>query len=344
MEVASLNQPEHGRTIDLLDDNQVQYSDDEELNREDNASKQVEDEYYEEEDEPDEEAFKQNLQDCLDHVMHPGTFSSSTTTGVYINPGLRIGSIGTISLPLSVRDAQAIAAICKQSPFGKGDETVVNENVRKTWELDADEFTCGNPAWQAYLNQLSKQATQNLGVEVAASAQTYKLLLYEEGAFFKPHRDTEKLPGMFGTMVVCLPSEHTGGEVQLVHNGKQQSMVTATTSAHDLSALAWYSDVQHEIKPVTSGYRLVLTYHLVQDESIPRQTAARLCATLLSSKSYCKPGTPIFGIKTGSSTLSSTYILPQVYRSNISKDKTLPEAEFWSICAHRTTSTGSLLR
>lgn len=105
------------------------------------------------------------------------------------NPALRIERIGIIGLPLSVRDAQAIAGVCKQAPFGKGDETVVDESVKKTWELNVDEFTCCNPVWQGYLEQLSKQGIQDLGVEVAASAQPYKLLLYEEGAFFKAHRD-----------------------------------------------------------------------------------------------------------------------------------------------------------
>lgn len=71
----------------------------------------------------------------------------------------------------------------------------------------------------------------------------YKLLLYGEGAFFKPHTDTEKLPGMYGTMVVCLPSTHSGGDVHLPHGQKNQTLSTDTGSAYDISALAWYADV-----------------------------------------------------------------------------------------------------
>jgi hypothetical protein len=84
---------------------------------------------------------------------------------------------------------------------------------------------------------------------------------------------------MFGTFVICLPSEHAGGKVQLLHNGKQQALGTASTSAHTMSTLAWYSDVQREIKPVTSGYRLLLTYNLVQDQTLPKQSAAALGET-----------------------------------------------------------------
>jgi hypothetical protein len=67
--------------------------------------------------------------------------------------------------------------------------------------------------------------------------------------------------------------------VYLTHGKKQQVLHTAATSAFDLSTLAWYSDVKHEIKPILSGHRLVLTYNLVQDLAVPRQTAAALDAS-----------------------------------------------------------------
>ena len=218
--------------------------------------------------------FKAQLKDCLDDVQHEGSFSAFRRHELYPNPGLYVKEFGFVGLPLSDRDAEAIAALCKRSPFGKGDETVLDESVRKTWELEASQIECRNPAWAAFEKTLANQAITDIGVQVPALAQPYKLLLYEEGAFFKAHRDTEKVPGMFGTMIVCLPSEHTGGEVHLTHNQKRQILRTAESSAYNLSTLAWYSDVQHEIKPVLSGYRLVLTYNLVQDQTAPKQTAA----------------------------------------------------------------------
>lgn len=241
-----------------------------------------------------EDDYKEQLQDCLDEIAHQGAISAFRNQKQYVNPGLHISRYGSVGLPLSTRDAQAIALLCKKSPFGRKDETVVDETVRKTWELDTAEFQCRNPAWTAYLHSLTDQAIQDLGVQVSASAQQYKLLLYEQGAFFKPHRDTEKIPGMFGTLVISLPSEHTGGDVRIVHGKDTRVLETAPYSAFDLSTLAWYSDVQHEIKPVTSGYRLVLTYNLVQDLMQPKQTAAaitsrhaRLAALLRTWDSVC---------------------------------------------------------
>ncbi|KAF1962105.1 hypothetical protein CC80DRAFT_487643 [Byssothecium circinans] len=225
------------------------------------------------------DTFISELQECLDDVQYDGKFYTFHSHNTYTNPGLDLYGYGTVGLPLSTRDAKGIASICRQAPFGKGDETLIDESVRKTWELDAKDFECRNPSWTTYLNTLVAQTAEDLGVQVQTRAERYKLLLYEEGAFFKAHRDTEKVPGMFGTLVICLPSLHSGGEVYLAHGKKKQKLETAPTSAWELSTLAWYADVSHEIRPVTSGYRLVLTYNLVQDQFEPKQTAAALDAS-----------------------------------------------------------------
>lgn len=222
------------------------------------------------------EDFKMYVKECLDDVQHDGSFSAFHTNQSYINPGLHIEGYGAVGLPLTVRDAEVIARIGKQSPFGKGDHTIVDTTVRKTWELDPSCFQCRNPAWISYLGSLAQQTVKDLGVGVDVRAELHKLLLYEEGAFFRPHKDSEKVPGMFGTLVICLPSEHTGGEVSLVHGNKKHVFETGPASAFDLSTLAWYADVSHEVRPVTSGYRLVLTYNLVQDQMMPRQSASVL--------------------------------------------------------------------
>jgi hypothetical protein len=227
-------------------------------------------------DDTTEEGFREKLRECLDSIQHEGTFSAFHHFTSYVNPGLHLSNHGSVGLPLSRRDAEAITSVCKQSPFGKGEQTIVDTSVRKTWELDCTEFRCENPAWTGFVDGLVKQAVEDLGVQVATRAERYKLLLYEKGAFFKAHKDSEKCPGMFGTLVICLPSEHSGGEVHLVHGSQSRTLETAQTSSFNLSTLAWYADVQHEVAPVTAGYRLVLTYNLVQDGIGPKQTAAVL--------------------------------------------------------------------
>lgn len=78
---------------------------------------------------------------------------------------------------------------------------------------------------------------------------------------------------MFGTLVVSLPSEHEGGKVVLSHNKDKYEFDSAqfSKSIMGTSFGAWYSDVYHEVHPIKSGYRLVLTYNLVQIPGSLRQ-------------------------------------------------------------------------
>ncbi|KAK5184240.1 hypothetical protein LTR44_003746 [Exophiala sp. CCFEE 6388] len=180
--------------------------------------------------------------------------------------------MGESGYHFSKHDAEAIISKARQSPFGKGAETLVDTTVRKSWQLEPSQFQIRNPQWNSTVNKILGQVYTNLGLGGGAqnvSAQLYKLLLYEEGAFFKPHKDSEKSPGMFGTLVICLSSAHQGGDLVLTHN--KETMTMSLASEFSMSWAAWYSDVLHEVKPVTSGYRLVLTYNLVRQNWSPEE-------------------------------------------------------------------------
>ncbi len=91
----------------------------------------------------------------------------------------------------------------------------------------------------------------------------YKLLVYEKGSFFLAHRDGEKLDGMVATLVIALPSPHSGGELILTHEGKRhQVSLPGAASGLELSYVAFYADCEHEVRPVRDGYRLCLVYNL----------------------------------------------------------------------------------
>ncbi|OAV95265.1 hypothetical protein PTTG_26693 [Puccinia triticina 1-1 BBBD Race 1] len=130
-----------------------------------------------------------------------------------------------------------------------------------------------NYAPVVYLLDINKRVATSLGIDVPIQSELYKMLIYEEGAMFKPHTDTEKIPGMFGTLVICLPSAHTGGEVVVRHHGQSK---TLKTSDANQSFACWFSDVTHEVLPVKSGYRCVLTYNLALQPGITRPLASTL--------------------------------------------------------------------
>ena len=96
------------------------------------------------------------------------------------------------------------------------------------------------------------------------SAEFYKLLLYEEGGFFVGHRDTEKVPGMFATLVVGLPSSFAGGELVVRHKGREARLDLHSDDPAEVAFAAFYADCVHEVLPITEGCRLVLIYNLVR--------------------------------------------------------------------------------
>ena len=103
-----------------------------------------------------------------------------------------------------------------------------------------------------------------MGIPAAVDAVPYKLLVYEPGGFFLEHQDSEKLPGMFGTLLVGLPCAHSGGEIRIdPGNGDHRVFDFSLNDARDFPALAFFADRKHEILPVTDGYRVVLVFNLV---------------------------------------------------------------------------------
>ncbi|KAL0259096.1 hypothetical protein SLS55_006601 [Diplodia seriata] len=217
-----------------------------------------------------------NLVDLLDNVKSPGTFACSMNLKTdFVDPKITVGGVGPVQLPLTPDAARAIAQACHQAPFGRGEETVVDPSVRNTWELNPGNFSITEPNWNdKFLPKVLRDVGNELGVFSNCRSfhcELYKMLLYEQGAMFKPHRDSEKTPGMFGTLVICLPSPHEGGDVHTSHAKHSKVLKSSDCTS---SIMAWYSDVEHEVKEVTAGYRWVLTYNLIADGPIGSVSAA----------------------------------------------------------------------
>ncbi|KAJ8072944.1 hypothetical protein PM082_019807 [Marasmius tenuissimus] len=194
-----------------------------------------------------------------------GTFAFTKTYDDAPNPILCLEGLGTVGLPLSEREAKVVIEKSIQAPFGKGERTIVDTEVRDTWEMDASQVQFQEPKWQSFMNRVVQEVCQTLGVNFQASkprAELYKLLIYETGSHFLPHVDTEKTNGMFASIIVVLPSRFTGGDAHVSHGTLKKVFNTSEPSLSKTTVLSWYTDVTHEIKPIQSGYRLALSYNL----------------------------------------------------------------------------------
>jgi predicted 2-oxoglutarate/Fe(II)-dependent dioxygenase YbiX len=198
----------------------------------------------------------------LDKIKTSGTFSASGTLPS-IPPGLKVKGMGHIALPFLEHQAKALIELSQQSPYGRGEETIYDTNVRHSWQIAAEDFELTNPQWAEALQEAIEQIGKQLGLgDAKIEAEQYKLLIYEKGGFFAAHRDTEKTPNMFGTLVVNLPSEHEGGELIVSHGGQSYTYSFADSDGFHPALVAFYADCYHEVKPVTSGYRINLIYNL----------------------------------------------------------------------------------
>ncbi|KAF9777459.1 hypothetical protein IL306_004426 [Fusarium sp. DS 682] len=217
------------------------------------------------------EDFTTDLWRLLEDINSEGSFAFNAKLDIPSDFDISVNGVGAISLPLGEAHACQIITQAHQAPYGKGSETIVDTAVRNTWELGPAQFAIGWSKWPGVLQQMCNLVAQKMGINTPVRAELHKMLLYEKGAMFKAHTDTEKIPGMFGTLVVSLPSTHSGGEVVLNHCGEK---IMYESAKHNASCAAWYSDVHHEVLPITSGYRWVLTYNLAIDQSLPPLSAA----------------------------------------------------------------------
>ncbi|HEX5119722.1 MAG TPA: 2OG-Fe(II) oxygenase [Pseudonocardiaceae bacterium] len=208
---------------------------------------------------------------------------------------LEVSGVGPVRLPVRAPLAKKLIAVARPAMFGRGEQTLTDTGVRDTWELTPDQFTLGGSGCTTLLDSALEHFRDELGLPPGArlSAEPHSMLVYGKGQFFLPHQDSEKHDGMVGTLVVSLPSVHTGGELVIEHAGQSR---TYRASREDLTLVAFYSDCRHEVTPVRSGYRLTVTFNLVADAETPAPEAGPVTELAdCMTEHFTAPATPRYG-------------------------------------------------
>ena len=203
------------------------------------------------------------LASLLSTVRRPGDFFAAGTAEL-LAPSLAIEGVGPVALPLLPEQAERIVGVAEATPYGRGEETVVDPAVRRCWQVGPDRVRLGGRHWARTLDRIVARAAEDLGVADPVTAEFHKLLVYGPGSFFVGHRDTEKAPGMFATLVVVLPSVFEGGDLLVRHRGREARLALRCDEPAEAAFAAFYADCVHEVLPVTEGHRLTLAYNLVR--------------------------------------------------------------------------------
>ena len=203
---------------------------------------------------------------AFSEITGTGNFHS-TGTAPFFFPGLRVKGLGEIAFPLQASQVKELTALAEAAPYGKGTRTVLDETIRKCWQVDASCFSFDSPQWKKFLKQTLAVISEDLGIRGKISAHPYKLLVYGKGGHFKAHKDSEKLDAMFGTLVIALPSKHEGGRLCIRHDGREIEVdFSNEIHRHEFQHAAFFADCEHAVEPVRSGYRCCVVYNLRLDE------------------------------------------------------------------------------
>jgi hypothetical protein len=192
-----------------------------------------------------------------------------------LDPSIEVEGLGAITIPLKRTTAKALVASCQIAPYGKGTQTLVNKKVRNTFELDPRKF-CLSDAWNSAIADALRPVAEQLGLPAEQlEARLYKLLVYEKGGFFLPHRDSEKHDRMVASMIVMLPNRFEGGSLIVRHGAVKQTLNFDEAAGGKAPCYAaFYADCEHEVQRVTSGVRLCLVYNLVLKPKRGKPSAA----------------------------------------------------------------------
>lgn len=191
-------------------------------------------------------------------------------------PRVEVEGAGTLSFPVPDSQIAALIKKAERAPYGRGEETIIDTSVRNVWQVSPRSVKIAGKSWEENFGNILARAGKGLGCDAGTvSAELYKMLVCDEGGFFLAHRDTEKTEGMFGTLVLTLPSVYTGGALRIKHAGREVTVETNASDPSEISFVAFFADCEHEALPVREGNRVCLVYNLLQQTSKRKRAVPR---------------------------------------------------------------------
>ena len=124
----------------------------------------------------------EGMVEVLKTLERPGDFQVSGKHETPM-PLLSVEGVGQLSFPVPALQArELIAAAAERDPYGRGDQTLVNESVRKVWQIAPEKISFEGKGWASKFEELVGRVAEGLGLPPKeVRAEFYKLLIYDEG-------------------------------------------------------------------------------------------------------------------------------------------------------------------
>lgn len=210
-------------------------------------------------------SINQQLIVSLKNVQRPGNYYVTGFREIYM-PQLSVQNIGQISFPVQETQLNQLIDLAEAAPYGKGEKTIIDKKVRRTWQFNDDQIDLNGKHWDNDLASILNEVKEEFGASCDINAELYKLLIYDKDSFFVQHRDTEKTEAMFATLVIVLPSIYQGGQLIVRHQDQEAVLDLQREETSEIAFAAFYADCKHEVLPVTDGCRLTLVYNLSRQD------------------------------------------------------------------------------
>ncbi|KAH0533790.1 hypothetical protein FGG08_007556 [Glutinoglossum americanum] len=168
---------------------------------------------------------------------------------------------------------------CEPATFGIGGKDVLDESYRKAAKMDNTRFSTNfHPHDYGIIDAIAQvllpevklaKSEENVSEHLGVVAELYKLNIYSgTSGKFKAHVDTPRGATQFGSLVVCLPYPHEGGQLAVRHKDLETIYDWSNTGTNEIAWAAFYSDCEHEVFEVKSGHRITLTYNLYVSQRV----------------------------------------------------------------------------
>lgn len=166
-----------------------------------------------------------------------------------------------ITFPISNIESQKLMDIANVAPFGMNEESIVNEEYRKAYIIDQSKYAIN---FDVNKYDIIDKIQNILAHDDSIKLVYDKLNIYGVGGHFKTHKDTPRTPLMIGSLVICFPSEFSGGDFVLHESRYKNEFPFQRLSKTHFQWIAFYGDIDHEVLPVVSGNRITLTYNIMK--------------------------------------------------------------------------------
>lgn len=207
-----------------------------------------------------------------------GTFVPAKPVALRFKDGTEFAVVRAEDSYKQEKTIEPLLKQCGPAPFGDGKKTRYDRHVRHALQLKAERGALAvanfDPESAGILRQIQQELVPHDPNPI--TAELYTLNVYESGGHFQPHKDTPRGEDMFGTLVVCLPSQFASGDLVVTHRGVARRFawgkaIGQQKDAKQLHWAAFFGDVEHQIDTVWGGARVTLTYLLRRGkESAPR--------------------------------------------------------------------------